>query len=86
VVSQGGDLAVTRLELYAAVGQISGELITYGGKVLVHPNRHEMEYLLSGVKIVRCPSYVKPSERSPLKNHTDLSDVRWPLRKEDFRE
>lgn len=69
---------------FGLVGSISGELLTYHGKTLVHPNRYELEWLFPGMRVVKLnTSFQRPT--MPVKDHPDLAAVRWPLNKEDFR-
>lgn len=71
--------------MFALQGANSGELLSYGGKVLVHDNARELEYLVPrGAKVVRCPRMEEDQVLS-IRLHPDLATVRWPLRKEDFR-
>lgn len=67
---------------YALKGAVSGELLTYGGRILVHGDRGELEYLFPGEKVV---PYSGGIPTLPLRDHPDMASVRWPLRKEDFR-
>jgi hypothetical protein len=70
--------------LYALVGAISGELLSYGGKVLVHGSRGEMEALIQGARVIPCPPSVREEEMLRLQDHPGLAHLRWPLRKEDL--
>jgi hypothetical protein len=69
---------------YALVGAISGELLTYQGRVLIHADRAEAEAFLEGVKIIPLPPSVRPEETLRLQDHPGLAHLRWPLRKEDL--
>ncbi|GIH26071.1 hypothetical protein Aph01nite_43810 [Acrocarpospora phusangensis] len=61
---------------------MSGELLTFGGQVLVHDNRGELEYLLPGARVV---PYDGDLPTLPIRDHPSMASVQWPLRREDFR-
>jgi hypothetical protein len=80
--------------MFAIEGGASRELLTYGGRVIVHDNRRELEFLFpkyrdGQVRFVE----LEPEEGGKLKDgrptmalrdHPDMDTVRWPLREEDF--
>lgn len=66
-----------------AIRTVTGDVFTYQGKVLVHENLHELEFLFPGRKFVNLNTSELP--RMPLRDHPDMAPVRFPLRKEDFR-
>lgn len=68
---------------YALKGAVSGELLTYGGRVLVHDNRGELEWLFPNERVVPYDGRELPTMR--LADHPDMDAVSWPLRKESFR-
>lgn len=70
---------------YALQGVTSRDLLTYGGRVLVHDSRPEMEFLFAGARIVDCPRDIPPEQTLSIRHHPDLAAVTWPLRREDFR-
>jgi len=67
---------------YAIKGAASGELLTFQGRILVHDNRGELEWLFPGEQIVL---YSGALPTMPICDHPDMAAVQWPLRKEDFR-
>lgn len=71
------------------VGATSGELLTYGGRPIVHPDRAELEWLFPGQRIVRVTErdLVARSPLPPLqlRDHPDLAGWSWPLDRRDFR-
>jgi hypothetical protein len=67
------------------VGAISGELLTHGGKVLVHGDRAEAEALLEGVRVIPCPAWVRAEETKRLQDHPGLAHLRWPIERRDLR-
>jgi hypothetical protein len=72
--------------LFAYDLPVAQSLMTLNGLVLVHDNEHEMGFLLSGGRVVDLPPWVKPEEQLRLANHPQLSSVRFPLDRKDFRD
>ncbi|MEU1443115.1 hypothetical protein [Streptomyces mirabilis] len=71
---------------YALQGTTSRELLTWNGKVLVHHNAAEMEFLFTGdVRIIACPRDIPPEQTLEIRFHPQLASVTWPLTKEQFR-
>lgn len=71
---------------YALQGTTSRDLLTYGGKVLVHDNAAEMAFLFAGdVKVIDCPRTIPPEQTLAIRFHPQLAAVTWPLTKEQFR-
>lgn len=71
---------------YALLGARTGDLLTYGGRVLVHGNRAEMEYLFPSARIVSITVGNLGRPVMKLSDHPQLKEagVRFPLRREDF--
>lgn len=62
-----------------------GQLLSYGGKTLVHDSRAELEFLLTGpVRIVPCPPSLRAEDCLELRLHPQYSHHRFPLRREDY--
>lgn len=70
---------------HALVGAVSGELLSLGGRVLVHNNAAELEFLFPGARVVPLPAYVPPAQTLPIAAHPDLTAVRFPIQRKDFR-
>lgn len=71
---------------YALQGTTSRDLLTFGGRVLVHDNRAELEFLFAGaVRVVDCPRDIPPEQTLPVRHHPQLAAVTWPLDPKDFR-
>jgi hypothetical protein len=71
---------------YALQGTTSRDLLTYGGKVLVHDNRAELEFLVAGdVRVIECPRDLPPEQTLPIRYHPQLAAVTWPLDPRNFR-
>jgi len=69
---------------YVLLGGRTGEPLSFGGKVLVHTDRNEMEWLFPKTRVIRITDgdFGQPTMR--LQDHPDLRHVRFPLRREDF--
>lgn len=73
------------MRLYALQGLVSRELLTYGGKVLTHHDRGELEFLfIDGVRVVPLPPSIPEEQCLPIALHPDLGGLTWPLRRSDF--
>ena len=71
---------------YALQGAVSRDLLTWNGRVLVHSDRAEMEFLFTGdVHVVECPRNIPPEQCLEIRYHPDLASVTWPLDRRDFR-
>ena len=72
--------------IYAIRGRSSGQILTYKGKVIVHDNRGEMEFLFPNEKVIELFEAIWIEDRIVwLKDHPDNSSLTWPLRRDDFR-
>lgn len=72
------------MSTFAIVGDVSGDLLTLGGRVIVHPDRSEMEFLFPLARIVR----LSDGDNGPilqLKDHPSMAPVQWPLNPKDFQ-
>jgi hypothetical protein len=71
---------------YALQGALSRDLLTWNGRVLVHDNAAEMEFLFAGdVRVIPCPRDIPPEQTLDIRFHPQLASVTWPLTKEQFR-
>lgn len=62
-----------------------GDLLSWRGRVLVHDNKAEMEFLLAGdIKVVPCPRDIPPEQCLELRYHPNLASVTWPLDRRNF--
>jgi len=75
---------MTSCRRYALVGETSGSALTHGGRVIVHNDRAELEFLFAGAKVVELGDMVPERDTFPLARHPDMSAVSFPLRREDF--
>ncbi len=72
------------MTLWALVGARTGEVLSWRGRVLVHPDRAELEFLFPAARVVACPPDLVAASL-PLAAHPDMAAVRWPLDRRDFR-
>lgn len=73
------------MKRYAVAGRASGELLSLGGRILVHPDRAELEWLLAGQRVVEVPPHIPAEQTMPWSQHPNMSAVRFPLERRDFR-
>jgi hypothetical protein len=78
--------------MYAMKAPVSGELYSLGGKVLVHPTREDLEWLVPGSQMVEVPGTTMDEVAARLgrpvmrwQDHPDMAGIRWPLDRRDFR-
>lgn len=70
---------------YALQGTTSRDLLTWNGRVLVHNNAAEMEFLFTGdVQVIPCPRDIPPEQTLELRYHPQFAHHRFPLRREDY--
>lgn len=70
---------------YGLKGNRSGVLLTYGGRVLVHGNDRELQFLFPGTEVVQVPAGIPEELILPIYAHPELASVRFPLNRKDFR-
>lgn len=73
------------MKRYAVVGPASGELLSLNGLILVHADQAELEFLLADQRVVEVPAHVPEAQTMPWSQHPQMSAVRWPLKREEFR-
>jgi nucleoside phosphorylase len=78
--------------MFAMIGSVTGEILSYRGRMVLHDNRAELEWLFPGVRVAELPGntveqvahrYGRPAML--LRHHPDMAPVRWPLDRRDFR-
>lgn len=77
------------MALFALLGGHCRDLLTLGGRPIVHTNREEMQWLLPDARVVPVTDR-DLARRSPLpplrlRDHPDLAGVSWPLDRREFR-
>jgi len=75
---------VMLLSRYALAGNVSGELLTYNGRVLVHDDRAELEFLFPRTRVVRITDGELGQPVMSIKDHPGLTAIRWPLNRGEF--
>ena len=77
--------------MYALKGSASRELITHRYRIILHPNRRELEWLIPNCSVVELTGNSAEEVASTygcktmmLRDHPDMASVRWPLQKSDF--
>lgn len=73
---------MTRYGLY---GANSRDFLTLGGRILVHDNQHELEFLTTGAAIRELPGDIPDEQTLPISAHPELAGVTWPLNRAEFR-
>jgi hypothetical protein len=51
----------------------------------VHADQAELEFLLADQRVVEVPAHVPEAQTMPWSQHPQMSAVRWPLKREEFR-
>ncbi len=75
------------MKRFGLYGRISGDFLTYGGRILIHDNRAEMEWLVPvGSVVVReLPRDIPEEQTVQLLAHPNFEGVTRPITKEQFR-
>lgn len=73
------------MTVYGLWGPTSRDFLTFRGRVLVHDNRAELEWLFPGAPVREVPSSFKADQCFAIEHHPDLAMVRFPLQRSDFR-
>jgi hypothetical protein len=76
------------IQTFALKGELSGELISYGGRVLVHDNPRELQFLFPKMTVVEVSmngdGLADGRATMPVRDHPQLVDVTWPLDPNNF--
>jgi hypothetical protein len=69
--------------------RLHGQLLSYGGKTLVHGDKAELEFLLVGltgdIRIVPCPPSLRPEDCMEIRFHPHYAHHTFPLVREVYR-
>jgi hypothetical protein len=68
---------------YAMWGRHSQSWISFQGRVIVHDDKGEMEFLFPG-SVVRPISGLREEDMMTIKDHPGCIDFQWPIKREDF--
>lgn len=72
-------------EFFAIASRSASQYVTSGGRVIIHDNRNEMEFLFPQNTIVPFKGFPHPDDTIALFAVPGMEAVQFPLRKEDFR-
>jgi hypothetical protein len=65
---------------------LHGQLLSYNGLTLVHGDRAELEFLLTGpVRIVPCPPSLRAEDCMEIKFHPQYAHHQFPLARSSYR-
>lgn len=77
--------------MFAIIGRTSGEILSYRGRMVLHHDRRELEYLFPGERIAMLTGYTREEvahhygrPAMHLKNHPDMAAVSWPINPKEF--
>lgn len=62
---------------YGLYGATSKTLLTHRGRVIVHPDRDQLAFLVPGVRVVDVPPDIPEDQCIPLWAMPDFAAVRW---------
>lgn len=77
--------------MFAIEGAVTKEILSFRGKMVVHHDRREMEYLFPGQRVVMLSGYTiqecahkygRPAMW--LKDHPDMASVKFPINPKEF--
>ncbi|HEY6013256.1 MAG TPA: hypothetical protein VIU37_04595 [Candidatus Limnocylindrales bacterium] len=75
--------------LFALYGPATGDLLTFGGRPIVHTSREELEWLLPSCRVVPVTDQDlrrrSPLPAMPISEHPALAGLSWPLDRAEFR-
>lgn len=63
----------------------ANELATVGGRLLVHRDKAELLYLITGGTAMQVPPSWKAGPFLALSAHPNMAAVQWPLNREEFQ-
>lgn len=70
---------------YGLYGRNSRDFLTWGGRILIHDNRAEMEWLFPGVPVRELPNDIPANQTLPIEHHPDLAGTTFPIDRREFR-
>lgn len=63
-----------------------GQLLSWRGKVLIHGDKGELEFLLTGdIRIIPCPPSLRAEDCMEIKFHPQFSHHQFPLVRSAYR-
>lgn len=77
--------------MFAIEGRTTKEILTFNGRMVLHHDRRDLEYLFPGERIVMLRGYTRAEcaqlygrPAMLLKDHPDMAAVSWPLNPKEF--
>jgi len=67
----------TRTRRFGLYGETSRSLLTFGGRILVHHDKAQMEYLHPGAKVVEVPPNIPGEQCMSIREHPQHCSVQW---------
>lgn len=64
---------------YCLIGRTTAQPLSYRGRVIVHGDKRELEFLFPNERVAPLPSYYDESLTMALKDHPDMDAVVFPL-------
>jgi hypothetical protein len=75
--------------MYALYGPATQDLLTLDGRVIVHNNRSELEWVCPRARVVRVTerdlAQRSPLPPLPLPQHPALAGLSWPIERSEWR-
>jgi len=72
--------------MFAIEGRTTKEILSFRGRIVLHHDRRELEYLFPGEKVVMLRGYTREEcaqlygrPAMLLRDHPDMAAVEWPL-------
>ncbi len=65
---------------YCLIGRTTKDPLSYKGKVLVHDDKSELEFLFPNERVAPLPKIFSEDLTMALKDHPDMGAVQFPLR------
>ena len=70
---------------YGLWGERTRDFLTQGGRILVHDNPAELEFLFLGARVREVPPSIPADQCLPLPHAVGMETVRFPLDRRQFR-
>lgn len=70
---------------WALRGDTSRELLTWHGRVIVHGDKGELEFLITGATPIPCPRSIPDEQTVPISMLPQFAHHRFPLDRRDYR-
>jgi hypothetical protein len=64
---------------YCLIGRSTKEPLSYQGRVIVHGDKSELEFLFPNERVAPLPKHFDEGMTMALKDHPDMEPIKWPL-------